>query len=280
MDSTYHAGPDTTRGSLGIGRFPTHALALEVLLNTMVRPEVEFLFERRITVLVGHFGSGKTEVAVNGALGLARQGDAVALVDLDVVKPYFRSRSAREWVEKEGVTLVAPTGENAYADLPIVVPQVRSLFREEGRKVIMDVGGDDSGSRVLGSLADVFGGTDTDLFLVLNFRRPFTETVDGAVAMAEDIGTAARQRLTGIVSNTHLLGETTPAIVEEGLHLARETARRLEVPVRAVTVDEELVPRLGDLETGCPVVPLRRIIRPPFEGSKETRNTGPLFVLN
>lgn len=238
------------------------------------------MFERRITVLVGHFGSGKTEVAVNGALGLARGGDDVALVDLDVVKPYFRSRSAREWMEREGVTLVAPTGENAYADLPIVVPQVRSLFREEGRKVIMDVGGDNSGARVLGSLADVFPGTYTDLWLVLNFRRPFTETVDGAVAMAREIETAARQPLTGIVSNTHLLDETTPAIVEEGLQLARETAKRLEVPVRAVTVDEDLVPRLHDMDPACPVVPLKRIMRPPFEGSRETRNTGPLFVLN
>jgi len=246
----------------------------------MVRPEVWDLFRRRVTILVGHFGSGKTEIAVNGALGLVRDGAEVALLDLDVVKPYFRSRSTREWMSKEGVRLVVPEGDNVWADLPIIVPQVRSLLREGAMRLILDVGGDDTGARVLGSLADVIPGDITDMLLVLNFRRPFTEGADEAIATAERIAKAARQPFSGVVSNTHLMEETTPDIVYEGYRLAGMAARRMGVPVRAVTVDESLLSDVEDLEFDCPVVPMKRLIKPPFEGSSATRKTGPLFVLN
>ena len=109
--------------------------------------EVWGLFRKRVTVLVGHFGSGKTEIALNGALELAAAGTPVTVVDLDVVKPYFRSRSARAILADAGVGLVVPTGENVYADLPIVMPQIRTVIRSSEDRVIVDVGGDDSGRR-------------------------------------------------------------------------------------------------------------------------------------
>lgn len=238
------------------------------------------MFEQRITVLVGHFGSGKTEIALNGAVDLAGAGENVSLVDLDVVKPYFRSRSAREWLKRTGVELVAPQGENAYADLPIVVPQVRSLIRNPRSRVIVDVGGNDSGSRVLGSLADVFPRNVTDLILVLNFRRPFTETVAGAVAMAGEITRAARLPVTGVVSNTHLLDQTSPEIVREGYRLARQTAEKLGVPVKAVAMEDSVKSGLGRWKPECPIIPIGRLVRPPFEETGNRRETGPLFVLS
>ena len=127
-----------------------------------------------MTIFVGHFGSGKTEIALNGALELAAGGRAVTLADLDVVKPYFRSRSARDILSRAGIELLAPTGANVHADLPIIVPQIRSQLRDSNRRLIMDVGGDEVGARVLGSLSDVVPFDDTDCFLVLNFRRPST----------------------------------------------------------------------------------------------------------
>jgi len=87
------------------------------------------VYERRITILVGHFGSGKTEIALNGALELASAGHSVTLADLDVVKPYFRSRAARAILDAAGIRLLAPSGEVAHADLPIIVPQVRAALR-------------------------------------------------------------------------------------------------------------------------------------------------------
>lgn len=238
------------------------------------------VYSSRVTVLVGHFGSGKTEIAINGALDLAHRGRRAVLVDLDVVKPYFRSRSARALMAAHGVTVVAPEGENAFADLPIIVPQVRSLLRDGDGQLILDAGGDPAGARVLGSLMDIMPRDETDTFAVLNFRRPFTETVDAAVAMVREIEAAARLTVGGVISNTHLLEETTPDVVGEGYRLAAEAARRLGVRVAAVTVDEATRGRMDPGEFACPTVVLRRVVMPPFKGSRAPGRTGPLFVLN
>jgi len=233
-----------------------------------------------VSLLVGHFGSGKTEIAINGALGLAARGIAVTLADLDVVKPYFRSRSARALLAEAGVGLLAPEGEHFHADLPIVVPQVRNLLRDPAHKLVMDVGGDDTGARVLGSLADVMPADDSECLVVLNFRRPFTRDPDEATEMVRQIERAARVPVAGLVSNTHLMEHTTSEIVEEGYRKAEETARRLGIEVVAVTVVEGLVSGFDEKIFDCPVMRLRRVVRPPFESSPEQRTSGPLFVLN
>lgn len=237
------------------------------------------MFGKRVTIIVGHFGSGKTEIAVNGALQLADEGTPVALVDLDVVKPYFRSRVTRAVMAEHGVVLVVPTGENIHADLPIIVPQIRSLLHESSRKLLFDVGGDDTGARALGSLADAIPRGETEHLLVLNFRRPFTETPEAAEAMVREIEAAARLPVTGVISNTHLMGETTEEIVVEGYRLAKQTAERVGVPVVAVVAERSLASRLDAAQFGCPLMPLTRLLRPPFEQPRLQRTTGPLFVL-
>ena len=238
------------------------------------------MYRRRVTVFVGHFGSGKTEIALNGALELAAAGSRVTLADLDVVKPYFRSRSARAILSDVGVDLLAPTGANVHADLPIIVPQIRSYLRDESCRLIMDVGGDDVGARVLGSLSDVIPFDDTDCLLVLNFRRPSTPDPERAVAMVREIEAVGRVPVSGLISNTHLMDETTPEVVLDGYRLALETARLAETPLVAVTVSADLAAVLAAEEFECPVVPLRRIVKPSFAQTLELRTTGPLFVVN
>jgi hypothetical protein len=238
------------------------------------------MYQRRVTVFVGHFGSGKTEIALNGALELAAAGSRVTLADLDVVKPYFRSRSARAILFDAGVNLLAPTGANVHADLPIIVPQIRSHLRDDHSRLIMDVGGDDVGARVLGSLSDVIPFDDTDCLLVLNFRRPSTQDPERAAAMVREIEAVGRVPVSGLISNTHLMDETTPEVVLDGYRLALETARLAEAPLVAVTVSADLAEVLAAEELECPVVPLRRIVKPPFAQTLELRTTGPLFVVN
>ncbi len=238
------------------------------------------MYRKRVTLLVGHFGSGKTEIALNGALELAAAGVRITLADLDVVKPYFRSRSARAILSDAGVELLAPTGANVHADLPIIVPEIRSHLRDPDRKLIMDVGGDDIGARVLGSLSDVIPFDDTDCLLVLNFRRPSTPDPERALAMVREIEAVGRLPVAGLISNTHLMDETTPEVVLDGYHLAVETARLAEVPVVAVTVTEELAADLREEDFECPVVAMRRIVMPPFAQSHQCRATGPLFMVN
>jgi len=238
------------------------------------------LYRKRVTLLVGHFGSGKTEIALNAALDLAASGGRVTLADLDVVKPYFRSRSARAILSEAGIELLAPTGANVHADLPIIVPQIRSQLQDPDRRLIVDVGGDDVGARVLGSLSDVIPFDDTDCLLVLNFRRPATPDPERALEMIREIEAVGRVPVSGLISNTHLMAETTPAVVVDGYRKAVETGSLAEVPVVAVTVTEDLAADLREEEFECPVVTMRRIVVPPFAQNHERRTTGPLFVVN
>jgi len=238
------------------------------------------LYRRRVTVFVGHYGSGKTEIALNAALELAGSGSSLALADLDVVKPYFRSRSARAILDAAGIELLAPTGANVHSDLPIIVPQIRSHLRQDHSRLIMDVGGDDVGARVLGSLSDVIPRADTDCILVLNFRRPGTPDPQHAVTVIREIEAVGRLPVSGLISNTHLMDETTPEVVVEGYRLALETARLAHVPLVAVTVGEGLIAELDESKFECPVVAMRRIVLPPFAQDVRRRTTGPLFVVN
>jgi len=233
-----------------------------------------------VTVFVGHYGSGKTEIALNAALELAGSGSSLALADLDVVKPYFRSRSARAILDAAGIELLAPTGANVHSDLPIIVPQIRSHLRQDHSRLIMDVGGDDVGARVLGSLSDVIPRADTDCVLVLNFRRPGTPDPQNAVTVIREIEAVGRLPVSGLISNTHLMDETTPEVVVDGYRRALETARLADVPLVAVTVADGLIEELDESKFECPVVAMRRIVLPPFAQDVQRRTTGPLFVVN
>lgn len=235
------------------------------------------MFSSPVTILVGHFGSGKTEIALNGVLDLAARGLDVTLADMDIVKPYFRSRAAREMLAEAGVDLLAPTGENIFADLPIIVPQIRTLVQSTNRRAVLDVGGDGTGARVLGSLIDVIPDSGVDVLLVLNFSRPSTPDVEHAVRMVHEIEATSQQRVTGLISNTHLMQETTLDVVRDGAEKALETARRLNLPVVAAAVHEDIAAAL-DGTLPCPVFILRRLVTP-FE-LPERRATGPLFVVN
>lgn len=236
------------------------------------------MLDRRIVILVGPYGSGKSEVALNLALKAADSRRPTALLDLDLVKPFLRSRSLREELKEKAIEVVAPEGENTFADLPILLPRCRALFRDPSTFVVADIGGDEAGSKVLGSISDALPAAETHLLLVLNFCRPFAESVEQAVALAARISSAARLSLTGVISNTHLKEETTPSVVREGYNLALEVAKILKIPVVAVTVDESLAPSLDPKDYVCPIFTLSGLLRLPFE--IKVRKRGPLFVLS
>lgn len=237
------------------------------------------LFRKRVTILAGHFGSGKTEIALNGALDLAVTGASVSLVDLDVVKPYFRSRSGREHLSRGGVRLVAPEGDYYSSDLPIILPQIRGVLADESQRIVMDAGGDDTGARVVGSLTDAIPSDETEFLLVLNFRRPFTPDVEAAITMVREIEEKARMAVTGLVSNTHLMGETTREIILEGYVQSKETSRRLGIPLAAVTIEKSQAKAIEPGDFDCPVCVMTRIVKPFFDEDREQRTIGPLFVV-
>lgn len=213
--------------------------------------------DRRVEVFVGPYGSGKTEVAVDRARAWAAAGRRVAIIDLDLVNPYFRSRELQAALEAEGVSVVAPAGELRDADLPIITPRVRGALSDPDTMVVLDVGGDDAGARALSQFAPAIPADGYQAFLVLNDRRPWTGTVEGIRTVLHRIEEAARLRITALVSNPNLGKETTPEIVAAGHALILEAGRALGLPVAFLCVAADLVEHLPpEAAAGTDVVPL------------------------
>jgi hypothetical protein len=224
------------------------------------------LGQQRVTLFLGHFGSGKTEAAVNFAIHLARDLSmaGVSLADLDLVNPYFRSREARDALESFGVSLVLPDEQYLEADLPILVPQVRASLVASTGPVVLDVGGDDVGARVLGSLHDALPAGSYRALMVVNANRPFTRDVAGVARMKREIETAGDVQVTGLVSNTHLIGETTVETVMAGLALGLATGRECGLPLEFVCVPEGMVDAVRS-QVEVEVLPMRRYLSFPWD---------------
>jgi hypothetical protein len=219
----------------------------------------------RVIAIAGNYGSGKTEVAVNLALQLAAAGTPVQIADLDLVNPYFRCREARDLMQAHGVRVVVPPGAQIWADLPIVLPEIRGMLRPPGATVsIFDVGGDDVGARALAALRTSITDGDYELWQVVNAKRPFTDTVAGCLAMRRAIEEASRWRVTGLLVNTHLIDDTTAETVLEGWRLACAVRDDTGLPVRAVAVMDHLAdaPALSAID--APILRLRRYMLPPW----------------
>ena len=229
---------------------------------------------RRVTALVGPYGSGKTELAIGLALwasqqvarGAANGVTRAVLGDMDVLKPYFRSREVCDSIKISGVQLLAPAGALANSDLPIITPELRGSVLRLDTQVILDVGGDPVGARALGSISDVVGRSTYDLLLVLNRYRPFMDTVEKVTEQARRIAAAAQLDFTGVISNTNMLDETTVEDVEWGLDLARPVAAALGVPVRLLALSEHLVETFAARPGLPPIVGIRRRMMPHFLG--------------
>jgi len=220
-----------------------------------------------ITVFVGNYGSGKTEIAINYALHLAQLGEPVQLVDLDIVNPYFRSREAREYVGARGVEVVAPTNEYASADLPIILREVAGALGQTAARVVLDVGGDDLGARVLGGFSATLNAGEAVVLQVVNERRPFTDSLQGCRRMYDELEAASRMKIRGLVANAHLIAETNAAVVRRGVDFAREMSEALGVPLAFAAVERGVLEREGDLQLGCPLLPLDRFMTSPWEAS-------------
>lgn len=222
--------------------------------------------DKRVILFAGAYGSGKTEVAVNYVKGLAiSQPKPVSIIDLDIVNPYFRSREAAQELETYGVKVIIPHNEMCHADLPIILPEIRGEIERSEGIVVVDVGGDDAGARVLSSLADAFVPKGYEFLIVLNARRPFTSDVAGSLKMMRAIEGSSRLKFTGIVSNTHLIGETTTEVVEEGYRLAAEVGKVAEIPIVFVSVVEDVAAKLDKKTVPVPILAMSRQMLKPWE---------------
>lgn len=220
---------------------------------------------RKTIIIAGAFGSGKSEIAVNLAAMLSKDSEPVAIADLDIVNPYFRSREAGDELDLLGVRTINPKGAQHNADLPIILPEIKGAIERHEGWLILDVGGDDVGARVLSSMIESFQSDDLDMFFVLNARRPGTLDVGGCLRMMEMISGAARLKFTGIIANTHLMDQTTGEIARQGLELAQEVSKAAGIPVVFVSVEPWVASELNVAKPDLPVLQLHRRLLKPWE---------------
>ena len=208
------------------------------------------LTDSRFVVLVGNYGSGKTELALNLALASAGQM-TTTLVDLDIVNPYFRSGEKAEELEAAGVRVLMPTFAMSTVDIPALPAEIQSVFEQPSQRVIFDVGGDDTGAAALGRYAPSFRRyrQDTTVCLVINAMRPLTQTAEDVVDLAQRIAARGRMDIDVIINNTNLADQTEPDMLAAGHQVAVEAAKLLGVS-RVVDV---AMPQLG-VENALPLV--------------------------
>ena len=208
----------------------------------------------RVSIITGHYGTGKTEFAVNLALQLAGLNHQVMVADLDIVNPYFRSRERRDLLQEAGIRLISSSQACSDADVPALPAELLTILENRDITGVLDIGGDPVGARVLARFNDKIVPEDYQLIYVLNANRPEVRTPEAAIAYLRGIEATTSLTCTGIVNNTHLCGETTAEEIRKGAALAAEVSRETNIPVLCHVAEEKFVPALSDLpETVFPI---------------------------
>ena len=218
---------------------------------------------KRITILCGHYGTGKTNVAVNTALALAKTSEKVTVADLDIVNPYFRTLDSAADFQTAGLRMICSRFANSNVDIPSLPPDLYAITDDHSHRVVVDVGGDDSGAMVLGRLAPAITAEDSyDMWLVVNRYRPLTPDVPSTVEVMGEIEAASKLRFTGIVNNSNIGAETTAQDVLDSVAYATQLAEAANLPLIATTVDTRLY---AELEGQIPdLFPLKLQNNKPF----------------
>ena len=222
------------------------------------------LGEKRLTIVTGHYGSGKTEFSVNLACVLGRSGRPCALCDLDILNPYFRAREREGELGKHGVRLISSSLLGPENDVPALPAELFAVFQDKTRYGVIDLGGDEVGARALARFRAEIDRSETKVLFVLNANRPETGTTEQAAACLEQICSVLGLDVTGIVNNTHLCGETAPEDVLQGAVLAEEIAARTGIPVACHVVHRKLVKEMSGRLSG-EVFPIQIYMRKPWE---------------
>ncbi len=203
--------------------------------------------QSNLLLIVGHYGCGKTNVAVNLAMQLADSGIQVTLADLDIVNPYFRAADNAEELRARGINVIIPEYANSNVDIPSVPPEIQSIFislRGGASGVsILDIGGDDAGATALGFYRPLIGDLPYEMYCVLNCYRPLIEKPEDAVEMLRDIEASSRLRCTGLINNSNL-GEATDAqCITASFAYADAVAAKAGIPLAADTAAADYLSR-------------------------------------
>jgi hypothetical protein len=223
------------------------------------------MFEKRINIFTGHFGSGKTEVAVNYALKLAEANFKTAIVDFDIINPYFRTADAKAELEKNNIHVILPMYANTNVDIPSIPPEIYSMFQNKEYKVVLDVGGDDLGAKAVSRFKEEIINDDYEMFFVINTRRIMTDTPEKILEMIALIEDGANIKVTKLINNSNLLEETTPEIILEGNIIISKVSEILGIPIAITAGMEEIISGLSSQQlSNSELLPMSKLIHLPW----------------
>lgn len=216
---------------------------------------------KHLTIVLGHYGCGKTNLSLNIALDLASRGKSVTIADLDVVNPYFRTGDYKEILEEKGIKVVAPVFVSTNLDNPSLPASMDSIFESRDDYVVVDVGGDDAGAYALGRYAKKINAhPDKDILYVVNKFRSLTSTPSECAEILYEIEAASRIKATAVVNNSHLQHLTTKDDILSSMDFANETADMLKLPLAFTTAKSEIFSELNFDR----LYKVEQIVKPPF----------------
>ncbi|EGD51972.1 hypothetical protein TheetDRAFT_1216 [Thermoanaerobacter ethanolicus JW 200] len=219
---------------------------------------------KRLTIVVGHYGTGKTEVAINYAKFIRESGKEVEIVDLDIVNPYFRSREVRkELFDKWRIRVAGVEEKYMNADVPAISRNIYGALYSKDKYAVFDVGGDDVGATPLGQYRHIIKDQDAEVLFVVNVNRPLTKDVESVIEYLKSIEEAAKIKVTHLVNNTHLSYETTVEDILKGQKVVEEVSKITGIPIKMVTVKRELLNKVPDL--GYPIFPIDLYMKTPWD---------------
>jgi len=205
------------------------------------------LEHKRLTLFAGHYGSGKTNIAVSYSLHLADLGFPVTVADLDIVNPYFRTKDSAEVLQRAGIELISSPFANSNLDVPAMPPEVYRLVADRSRYGVLDIGGDDRGALALGRYVPmILEENDYEMLFVINKSRPLTRDVAGTLEVMEEIETACGLKFTAIVNNTNLGKHTTAEDILASDTYAKAVSEATGLPIKMTTVKHALLQELPE----------------------------------
>ncbi len=194
-----------------------------------------FYENHRLSIVIGAYGSGKSEIAVNMSLAQRKAfpDKRLLIADLDIINPFYRSSDCAPALEKAGIRVISPLYAGSNVDAPVIPPDIFAVFDDESYTGVFDIGGEDMGATVLGSIRKRIENTDTQILMAVNTLRPFTSDPEQIAEMTGILSSAAGFKIDGYLHNTNLLEETTPEIIAEGERIMEKASEITGVPVVA-----------------------------------------------
>lgn len=202
---------------------------------------------KRITIFAGHYGSGKTNIAINYAFLLKNEGRDTVISDLDIVNPYFRTKDSEDDLKKAGIRLISPSFANTNLDLPSLPAQMYEPFFNKEIYCVLDIGGDDAGAYALGRYSPYIAEENNyEMIFVVNFYRPLTKDAKSAFEIMRDIENACGLKFTAIANNSNIGKETTAGHVVKSFPKVSELSSMAGLPVIFTGVWEDIAENFSD----------------------------------